>query len=188
MEIKLTQGDCIAIPEGCTAEIRDGIITFQQKESDQEFKKGDVIVSKHNEILLVDEHSFDNHILRSFVHIENDGISFFKSPCRFWNEHHPWRLATEEEKQKLFDVMGEKGLYWNAEEKRVEKIRYRARKNNSYWFIDSCFCVQDTIEEEMDIDNEYYESGNYFRTKEDADRFLEIFRESLRKFHQDDQL
>ena len=32
----------------------------------------------------------------------------------------------KEEKQQLFAKMKEQGLHWNAEEKRVEKIRWRA--------------------------------------------------------------
>ena len=185
MNIQFTKGDTVAIPEGCTATIKDGIITFQQQEPEQEFKKGDVIVSEVHEILLVDKHSFDNHILRSFVHIEKDGMSFCKSPYPFWNEHHTWRLATEEEKQKLFDAMKAADLRWNAEEKRVEKIRWRAEKNETYFTICGNLSIFAGKDDYCSVDNRNYNLCNYFRTEEQAKAAVEAIKEVLRKFHEE---
>jgi hypothetical protein len=186
MEIKFTQGDSVAIPEGCTAEIKDGVITFTPK---QEFKDGDILIddAKPNDaphkIMMIFKGNrtsvgaYRCYILRDLSGLlTRDGVCCSVGHCEI-------RLATEEEKQELFDAIKEKGFYWNAEEKRIEKIRCRAKKYDSYWYIDSCFCVQETVEEEKDIDNEYYESGNYFRNEEDAVCFLETLRESLRKSH-----
>ena len=185
MQITFKQGDSITIPEGCTAIIKDGIITFQQQEPEQEFKKGDVIVSEVHEILLVDKHSFDNHILRSFVHIEKDGMSFCKSPYPFWNEHHTWRLATEEEKQELFDAMKAADLRWNAAEKRVEKVRWRAEKNETYFTICGDLSISDAKDFDWEIDNRYHNLGNYFRTREQAKAAAEAIKDVLRKFHEE---
>lgn len=191
MEIKLTKGDSITIPEGCTAEIKDGVITFTPQ---REFEDGDILIDdgKPNEfphkLIMIYKGKRDSvGAYKSYI-VRNLSGLLVRDTCCCSMDHCKIRLATEEEKQELFDALKEKDLYWNAEEKRVEKIRSRARTHDSYWFIDSRFCVQGTTEEEMDIDDKHYESGNYFRTKKDAERFLEIFRESLRKFHQDDQL
>ena len=187
MEIKLTHGDCIAIPEGCTAEIKDGIITFQQqepeKEPEQEFKKGDVIVSKFGEILLVDKHSFDNRILRSFVHIKKDRISFCKYPYHCWNERHTWRLATEKERQKLFDAIKEAGLRWNAEEKRVEKVLWRAEKNETYFTICNDLSIFAQKEDYWPADDRNYNLGNYFRTERQAQAAADAIKELLIQIH-----
>lgn len=195
MEIKFTQGDSVAIPEGCTAEIRDGIITFSpQQEPEQNFKDGDVLIDDfksstrypHKIIFIYKgKRTLENY--DSYIHRSLSGSLIFNDSC-CGLDRCKVRLATEEEKQELFDLMKEQGLYWNVEEKRVEKIRYRAKKYDTYWYIDSRCSAQYTTEDEMNVDNELYESGNYFRTKEDAERFLEILKESLRKFHQDNQL
>ena len=80
MEIKFNAKDTVRIPDGCTAIIEDGMVIFKKKErEEQEFKRGDVIVSKMNEILIVDVHSFEKHILRSIVHIKEDGTLFNSS-------------------------------------------------------------------------------------------------------------
>lgn len=182
MKVELQCGDTIAIPEGCKATIKGGSVVFEKEE--KEFKRGDVIVSKKNEILLVDVHCFENRILRSFVHIQQDG-TLFNSSYSLWNELHTWRLATEKEKQLLFDKMKEQGLRWNAEEKRVEKIRWRAEKGKDYYFVYSDLTTVNTNELGFDVDTDHHNAFNYFRTEEQAQQAAERVKETLRKYHEE---
>lgn len=187
MEVKFNAGDSVRIPKGCKATIKDGVVIFEKEESkEQEFKRGDVIVSTTNEILIVDVHSFENRILRSFVNIKEDG-TLLNSSYSSWNEHHTWRLATEEEKQKLFTKMKEQGLRWNAEEKRVEKIRWRAENGCRYFYIGSCIKVGSSVDLSYIEDEERWEVGNYFRTEEEAEEAAKILRETLDKFHEENE-
>lgn len=193
MEVKLKAGDSLNIPEGCKAVIKDNVVVFEEEkeeekeenkeENKEEFKRGDVIVSKMNEILLVDRHSFDGRILRSFVNIKEDGF-FCKSPYSQWNELHDWRLATEEEKQLLFDKMKEQGLKWNNEEKQVEKIRWRAKEGEYYFVLGrktfEVYCHTERFDE---IDAKLYNCGNYFRTQEQTAEAARRVREVLRQYH-----
>ena len=183
MEIKLNVKDTLRIPDGCTAIIEDGMVIFKKKESEvQEFKRGDVIVSKINEILLVDVHCLENRTLRSFVNIKEDG-TLFNSSYSLWNERYAWRLASEEEKQLLFDKMKEQGLKWNAEEKRVEKIRWRAKYKCRYYLVTSCLKVGSNIDFRRTEDEERWEVGNHFQTGEEAEEAAKILRGTLGKFH-----
>lgn len=182
MKVELQCGDSIAIPAGCKATIKGGSVVFEKEE--KEFKRGDVIVSKKNEILLVDVHCFENRILRSFVHIQQDG-TLFNSSYSLWNELHTWRLATEKEKQELFDKMKEQGLRWNAEEKKVEKIRWRADVGEKYYFIDSSLDVLHIEEYWRNLCNEHYSAYNYFRTKEQAEEAAKCVKETLRKYYEE---
>ena len=185
MEVKFNAGDMCAIPDGCKATIKDGVIIFEKEESkEQEFKRGDVIVSKINEILLVYVHCFENRILRSFVHIQQDGI-FINSSYSLWNERHTWRHATEEEKQLLFDKMKEQGLKWNAEEKRVEKLRWRADVGVKYYFVNSLLDVLYIKECRSSLCNKHYSASNYFRTEEQAEEAAKRIKEVLRNYHEE---
>lgn len=188
MEIKFNAKDTVRIPDGCTAIIEDGMVIFKKKESEvQEFKRGDVIVSKMNEILLVDVHCLKNRILRSFVNIKEDG-TLFNSSYSLWNEHHTWRLASEEKKQKLFDKMKEQGLQWNAEKKRVEKTRWRAEKGEKYFTLKGATLVVDFYTENFDrTDEKCHKYGNYFQTKEEAEEAAKILIEALDKFHEENE-
>ena len=78
------------------------------------FKDGDVVVSIHNDI----------HLLRT----KDSSYCAFRK--RWNNKFDPTittsikiaRLATEEEKQKLFDAIKANGYKWNAETKTLEKL------------------------------------------------------------------
>ena len=185
MKVELQCGDTIAIPDGCKATIKDGSVVIEKEEQkEQEFKRGDVIVSKVNEILLVDVHCFENRILRSFVHIQQDGI-FINSSYSLWNERHTWRHATEKEKQLLFKKMKEQGLKWNAEEKRVEKLRWRADVGVKYYFVDSLLDVLYIKECWSSLCNKHYSARNYFHTEEQAEEAAKRVKETLRKYHEE---
>ena len=186
MKVKLQCGDTITIPEGCKAIVKDGSVVFEKEkeENKEEFKRGDVIVSKMNEILLVDVHSFENCRLRSFVHIQQDGM-LSDSSYSLWNENHTWRLATEEEKQLLFDKMKEQGLRWNAEEKRVEKIRWRAKGGERYFYVYNQGSVTVYKDDGYHVDENLYEYGNYFHTREQAEEAARRIKEVLHKYHEE---
>lgn len=184
MEITFKDGDRIRIPEGCKATI-DGNEVVIEKEREK-FKRGDVITSLKGEILLVNVHDYDSSLLRSFVHIE-ENKEFCQSPYLLWNESHPWRLATEEEKQLLFDKMEENGLRWNAEEKQVEKIRWRAVKGGAYYFFGTTGNVCRAEDDRGAITNHRYNAFNYFQTEDQAEKAAEAVRETLRKFHEENE-
>ena len=195
MEIKFTQGDSVAIPEGCTAEIKDGIITFSpQQEPEQNFKDGDVLIDDFksstmypHKIIFIYKGKRILENYEAYVHRSLSGSLIFNDSC-CGLDRCKVRLATEEEKQELFDALKEKGLYWNAEMKRVERLRGRSEEEDLYWYIGGLSSIYRSFEHGTVVDDERYESGNYFRSRGEAARFLDIIKESLRKFHQDDQL
>ena len=183
MKVKLQCGDTIAIPEGCKAIVKDGSVVFE-KEEVQEFKRGDVIVSKIDEILLVTTYDFDSNLLTSFVNIDAHG-NLFNNPYQKWNVYHDWRIATEEEKQLLFDKMKEQGLRWNAEEKRVENIRWSAKEGGDYYFIDVDLIVKSIDDTYSTFDNKLYDALNYFHTEEQAIEAAKLVKDTLRKYHEE---
>ena len=93
------------------------------------------------------------------------------------------RPATEEEKKMFHDALKEKGLRWNAEEKKVEPIpRWRAEKNEEYYYVCADAEVEHDLENGCSGDDTCYSIGNYFKTREAAERVAgqikEIFKNS----------
>lgn len=184
MKVELQNGDRIAIPEGCKAQINGNEVVVEKEGKSEDFKRGDILVSLYNEIILVDDYDIEGGHLYSFVNVDMYG-KLYKEPYFRWNECHDWRLATEEEKQLLFDKMKEQGLRWNAEEKRVEKIRWRAKKGEGYYFIDNSVRVPSHMEDRDGVDNQLWDAYNYFRTKEQAKEAAKRVKETLRKYHEE---
>lgn len=83
-----------------------------------------------------------------------------------------------EENQLLFDALSKEGKRWNAEKKCIEDLpRWRAKANETYYFIAIDVEVVDDIEDGGCVDDACYSVGNYFKTREAAERVAKQIRE-----------
>ena len=112
------------------------------------------------------------------INVPNKGFGF--------GHYYEIRPATESEKQRLLDALAKEGYCWNADKKELEKLsRWRADANQNYFYITSKLEVG--IEDEVfdSIDNARYNSCNYFKTEEAAERVAnqirDIFKNSKEK-------
>ena len=178
MEILLKQGDRLPIPEGCKAVIENNLVLIEKKEP--EFKDGDVLHSIFSETMAIFKEFYSCKGFRSHYntqeHLGDSGWSV-----------DAFRLATEEEKQELFDAMAEKGLKWNAEEKRVEKIRWRAEKGEIYYFVGANGNISRYHEDDDENDKTLWRIYNYFQDYKQAEKVAEVVKEALRKFHKENE-
>ena len=186
MKVELQCGDTTTIPKGCKAQINGNEVVVEKEEKSKDFKRGDILVSLSNEIILVDDYDFKGGHLYSFVNIDRSG-QLYNEPYFQWNERHDWRLASDEEKQLLFDKMKEQGLRWNAEEKKVEKIRWRAKYGEEYWYVtSSCAVAGDFMREENSLTGsgaiEDWSGYNHFRKKAQAKEAAKRVKETLKKY------
>ena len=181
MKVKFKCGDSITIPDGCKAIVKGKSVVFdkEEKEELQEFKDGDVLHSTLDDLMLI------------FKATHNHGRSYFDSHYNnkgsgdeHWNIEF-FRHATEEEKSEFFDKMKEQGLQWNAEEKRVEKIRWRAKKDGDYYFIDINLTVKSIDDTYSTFDNGLWNALNYFHTEEYTAEAAKRVREALRQYHEE---
>ena len=179
MEIVLKQGDRLTIPEGCKATINGNEVVIEKEQVEGKFKEGDVLISSLSGCMVIFEKYKDEWRFNAHYNDEYDTNTDFNNRA--------FRHATDEEKQQLFDKMKEQGLKWNAEEKRVEKIRWRAEKGDDYYYIDGLLCIGHDREEFHLIDDDKYNSYNYFCTREQAEKDAEVVKEALRKFHEENK-
>ena len=95
-----------------------------------------------------------------------------------WGYITDFRPATEAERQRLFDALAKQGKRWNAEAKQIEDLpRWRAEKNGKYYYVNDDSSIRETKEMEWAIDNDFYNAGNYFRTREAAEKVAEQIRD-----------
>ena len=190
MKVELQCGDTITIPEGCKAIVKDGSVVFEKEEKEkvQEFKDGDILVStangiRHNAFIYKVEDKKGSHSYYIGIDI-CDQLSFDKYlSCRWSN--YDLSYATEEEKQALFDKMEQQGLKWNAEGKRVEKIRWRAKNGEYYYHINGDGFASAMKDTDYISDRHRYNFGNYFRTKEQTEEAAKRLQETLLNYHKE---
>lgn len=179
MEVTLKAGDSLNIPEGCKAVIKDNVVVFEKEEKEdmQDFKDGDVLHSIYDSVVLIFNYYTDSTYFSSHYNCSGVGNNMWRIGC--------FRHATEEEKQLLFDKMKEQGLQWNAEEKRVEVIRWRAKKGEYYYHINADGFASTIKHTDYITDYYRYNFGNYFRTKEQTKEAARRVKETLRKYHEE---
>lgn len=89
------------------------------------FVDGDVVYAKVYDLsyIIIYHKQIDERVYRhACLCLETDMFGCDKD-CIFTDDPiDEWRLATEEEKQKLFDVIKDKGYRWNADTKKLKKI------------------------------------------------------------------
>ena len=182
MEIKLSNGDRLTVPQGCKATVNGSEIIIEKEK--QEFNDGDMLIHENGNMAIL-KGDFNDGYFSDYVSIEENELLV---DCKhYWKlKSIGWRIATDDEKQYLFDKMKERGLRWNAENKQMEKIRWRAKKGDRYWKIPlSSFVVSEMQEDNDAFDQEAWKCGNYFKTQEQAERAAEAIKEVLRKFHEE---
>lgn len=94
------------------------------------------------------------------------------------NKIYSIRPATEDEKRLLFDALAKKGKMWDAQKKAVvDLLRWRAEKGGIHYGIGLDGNVYSIIDAYDYNDNSRYRQGNYFKTKEAAEKVAEQIRE-----------
>ncbi len=163
------------IPDGCKAitmeQIGNQLVTTFEVE--QKFKDGDVLISTKTNTLCVFKRYTSINGFESYTNNANCTDSHWASPC--------FRLATPEEAQQLWDALAKQGKRWNPETMEVEEIRWRAKNRENYYFYWDMNMVAAT-ECGHTTDNSRYNSGNYFRTKEQAERAKPYLQKALDEF------
>lgn len=197
MKVELQNGDRITIPEGCKAQINGNEVVVEKEEAKtQDFKDGDVLTSlRDNKVVFIFKEDKlkqkynENGYYVCHIYVSDSAGYAIEVPTKdslsFCGHKDDVRLATNEEKQLLFDKMKEQGLRWNAEEKRVEKIRRRAKHGEYYYWIDVNLVIRNIDDTYSTFDNELWDAFNYFRTKEQAEEATKRVKEVLRKYHEE---
>ena len=142
-----TTANCVIFPKGKT--------TWEGFVPPCEFKDGDICYIKtelfeHIFIFKVNE---DSNLIQKYVNLSETYFYTDKSPICSIDAIKEIRLATEEEKTKLFDAIKANGYKWNEETKTLEKL------------IEPNFKVGDTIQDngyevkitKVNVEDELYE-------------------------------
>lgn len=178
MEIKLSAGDKINIPENCKATIEDNQIIIEEKK--EEFKDGDILRSKQTDRILI----FKNYSLE-----DNEKFSCYYNNLDLDNFNwavSAFRRATEEEKQAFFDELEAKGLRWNTETKQMERVRKRVKKGGEILIITSQGGIITSYDDRDILHDMLWNLGNYYlpneleKAQEDLKAIRAIFEKRLK--------
>ena len=138
-------------------------------------KDGDVVSCMS--IIAIYAGTNENGSIRTYAALHEQRLQTVISEIG-WGYTENFSPATEEEKQRLFDALAKQGKRWNAEKKQIEDLpRWRAKKRRAYYYIIQDRMVAYKEEAHEALDNHNYELGNYFRTREAAEKVASQIRD-----------
>ena len=111
----------------------DGMGDFELKLEENEYEVGDIITCEHGStsIYMIVSSNYKDEFINAYVtYGASKGIDYNNSILLGYN----WniRLATEEEKQRLFDALAKEGKRWNAEKKCIEELPRKTREFKAF--------------------------------------------------------
>ena len=164
--------------------VEDGVLSVSMEMVKERYmpKDGDFVTCSYKDyprswVIIYRKTEHDPYECSYYYLMKNVGFNtiMFDNYC---NAQDTLRPATEEEKRELLDALAKKGKQWNAEKKCIEDLpRWRAEMGGYYFYLSPNFipCMgQDCY---MGTHNDFYALGNYFRTRDAAEKAAEQIRE-----------
>ena len=183
----------IKVPEGVdrfTVILGDGyqLVTNEEENNNPYgFKDGDIITGSSlvaNSTVVIYAKTGEEGNIETHAVLSRTGVLDTEYSERGWGFTRDYAPSDEKDRKRLFDALAEKGLKWNAEEKKMEKLpRWRADEDGVFYRISALGKVSENIDEHDDDDcDNLYCLGNYFKTREAAEKVAgqirEIFKNS----------
>ena len=118
--LNLEEAKCVIFPKGKT--------TWEGFVPSYKFKGGDILTTSIGSIFIFShvelEGISDRNICKAYVGIRNTmpNSLFLEEESSFGPYENMCKLATEKEKEKLFQAIKENGYKWNAETKTLEEL------------------------------------------------------------------
>lgn len=108
--------------------IEDGIMVVSPKVEKFEPKDGDVVTTEGGRQVFINKKYIEKGCGYAYIGWNfNDDTEFIEDQWCYS------RFATEEEKNKLFDKLNEKGYEWDAEKKEIVKIKWKPVLGEVYY-------------------------------------------------------
>lgn len=172
----------IKIPDGCkvmNVEVTNNRIILEVEKEEPEFKENDIVYTEYvNHPCISIINFFESYSFCSIKTKYSFDVDLNTLYCDSTYAYETIRLATDSEKQLLFDKLKEKCLMFDGK----DVVRWRAEPDNIYYCVDSDGVMND--EESCDVlDDIRYKNGNYFPTYKMAESFKKQYIESLNNFH-----
>lgn len=181
------------VPEGVdrfTVILGDGyqLVTNEEENNNPYgFKDGDIVTGGSllaNSTVAIYANTGKEGNIETHAVLSRTGVLETEYSEKGWGFTRNYTPSDEKDRKRFFDALAEKGLKWNAEEKKMEKLsRWRADEDGVFYRISALGKVLENIDEHDDDDcYNFYCLGNYFKTKEAAEKVAgqirEIFKNS----------
>ena len=169
-----------------SAKIENGciVVMCEPKKEKKEFKYGDFVRSIVSKV--GNGNDMVEHIIGIIREVHSDMVYILSTDgCSYYCDKALTDEARDFEKIDIQHYLDENNLVIDYEKKKIVKKRWRAEKDETFYCVTSCGIVLETRETYNEDDNMLFNSGNYFQTKEQAEKVAKEVREVFEKHKND---
>lgn len=91
-----------------------------------------------------------------------------------------YRHATPSEIERFHELLHMHGKGWDAEKKQLVKWRWKPKIEEAYWIVTGNNDIIQSVWAGTHVDNKYFDFGNCFRTREEAETIAEKVKKLLK--------
>lgn len=191
MKIIFDECDRIDIPDGYKPVIEDGVVYFERIEYPK-FEREDVMIMQNREetiYALFNEYITETKAKVFCYFSPSEGLKFDTTVEIDNTDEYKWERGYFDHYVYLQNICRKfKNISWNTY---LKKYQFEANENERFFYYDfDENTVKESIEDIIHRNNLYWLAGNYFKTKEEAEKitdddkkvFLERFKEIEQRF------
>lgn len=146
----------------------------------EQWRDGDLLVSYSTgagKLYAVydDDSEFMDYSIIAYVYVDIDtyDVNAAFSKDRF-------KLASDEEHKEFHELLHKHGKDWDAEKKQLVDWKWKPKDMEEYWFFTGSNTIIRSVWKDTLLDNKYFDFGNCFQTKKEAEVAAERVKKTLK--------
>ena len=178
MEVKIKNGNEML---EATIEMIDGVMVVSPKKEKFEPKEGDIVTSVFQGVVQGTGIFDYEEQSEAWIHV---CINLHNELCidGYLGDVDDLRPATEEEKEKLFKALAERGLEWDVEKRELVKAKWTPNVGErcfAPYFDFPKFITKQWLWEINGFSTDYYNKNWIFRTEQECQEFCDKLNQAI---------
>ena len=147
---------------------------YREIQLPEQWLDGELLVGRGGNLFAVFSHKEKDSSFVAYMQASEDSVQEYPDGVICNRENY--RLATDEEAKKFHELLHKHGKGWDAEKKKLVNWKWKLRKYETYWVATGLGGVKSLMWYGDMVDKAYYDLGNCFPTREEAEALAEKFK------------
>lgn len=150
----------------------------------EQWRDGDFLAGRRGNLFVVFSHKGQNFSFVAYMQASEDGVQEYPNGVICFREDY--RLATDEEAKRFREQLHKHGKEWDAEKKKLVEWKWKPKFGEKYFVVNTFGRVDHFIWTNGTVDNGFYNVGNCFATRKEAEVTREKFMKLLKGDNNDE--
>lgn len=140
---------------------------YREIQLPEQWLDGELLVGRGGNLFAVFSHTDMESSFVAYMQASEDGVQEYADGVVCSREDY--RLATDEEAKRFHELLHKHGKEWDPEKKKLVNRKRKLKFGKKYFVVNTLGCVDHCIWTNGTVDNGFYDLGNCFPTREEAE-------------------